>query len=331
MNKFLLIVSSFLIIIFSGCSTKKVYEPVYVDADWSHYGDSNNEIIDVGSNVAHLEDGTVLAKDGIVDININEQERVISDSNGWIISSKIDGNLTISNIQNPDNIILFELKKTIASASVKDDILAVLFADSEMALYNINTKALILKEQGSKSLAVDSRIATPHFMNNLVLFSTLDGKVVIINTEKKKKLRTIIVSSEDNFNNIIYFNVIDNKIIAATGTKILSLASKEIRVKYEIRDMVYDQENIFISTKQGEVISLTPDMQVNAKIKFPFAHFLGMISYEDKLYLLEKEGYLIVLEKDLYDYTVHEVDIEDGYIFVGDKTFYIADEYISVD
>ena len=331
MSKFLLPFSLFLIILFSGCSTKKVFEPQYIDDDWSHYGDRDQEIIDVGSNVALLEDGTVLAKDGIVDINIDHSQRVISDSDGWIISSKIDGNLTITNIQNPTNSVLFELKKTIASASVKENILAVLFADSEMALYDINTKALILKEQGSKSLAVDSRIATPHFMNNLVLFSTLDGKVVIINTQKKKKLRTIIVSTEDNFNNIIYFNVIDNKIIAATSTKILSLASKEIRVKYEIRDIVYDDENIFITTKQGEVISLTPDMQVNAKIKFPFAHFLGLISHNDKLYLLEKEGYLIELEKDLYDYSVHEVDIEDGYIFVGDKTFYVHDEYISVD
>jgi len=320
-----------LVFLFSGCSTKKVYEPQFVDEDWSHYGDREQKIIDVGSNVALLEDGTVLAKDGIVDIKVDSSQRVIADSNGWIISSKIDGNLTISNIQNPENRTIFELKKTIASASIRDNMLAVLFADSEMALYDINTKALILKEQGSKSLAVDSRIVTPHFMNNLVLFSTLDGKVVIINIDKKKKLRTIIVSTEDNFNNIIYFNVIDNKIIAATSTKLLSLASKEIRVKYEIRDMVYDNENIFITTKQGEVISLTPDMQVNAKIKFPFAHFLGLISHKDKLYLLEKEGYLIELEKDLYDYRVHEVDIEDGYIFVGDKTFYVADEYISVE
>ena len=26
-----------------------------------------------------------------------------------------------------------------------------------------------------------------------------------------------------------------------------------------------------------------------------------------------------------------EVDVEDGYIFIDDKTFYIADEYISVE
>ena len=308
-----------------------MYEPQYVDEDWSHYGNRDITIVDIGSNAALLEDGTVLAKDGVINVEVDASSRLLSDSDGWIISAQIDGNLTLSNIQDPTNKINFELKKTIASASVNENMLAVLFADSEMALYDINTKELILKEQGTKSLAVDSRIATPHFMKNLVLFSTLDGKVVIINIEKKKKLRTIIVATEDNFNNVIYFNVIDNKIIAATGTKILSLASKEIRVKYEIRDMIYDVKDIYITTKQGEVISLTPDMQVNAKIKFPFAHFMGLISHKDKLYLLEKEGYLIELEKDLYDYSVHEVDIEDGFIFVGDKNFYIADEYISVE
>jgi len=308
-----------------------VYEPQYVDEDWSHYGNRDITIVHIGSNAALLEDGTVLAKDGVINVEVDASSRLLSDSDGWIISAQIDGNLTLSNIQDPTNKINFELKKTIASASVNENMLAVLFADSEMALYDINTKELILKEQGTKSLAVDSRIATPHFMKSLVLFSTLDGKVVIINIEKKKKLRTIIVATEDNFNNVIYFNVIDNKIIAATGTKILSLASKEIRVKYEIRDMIYDVKDICITTKQGEVISLTPDMQVNAKIKFPFAHFMGLISHKDKLYLLEKEGYLIELSKDLLEYNIYEVDIEDGFIFVGDKNFYIADEYISVE
>ncbi len=330
MNKLLASIGISALIIFSGCSTKEVFEPKIIDEDWSHYGDANQTIIDVGSNAALLEDRTILSKEGFINLKISQKERVLSSSDGWIISATIDGNLNLISINDSSKEIFFELKKTIASASVKDETLAVLFADNEMALYNITTKELILKEKGSKSLAVDSRIATPHFMNDLVLFSTLDGKVVIINTTAKKKLRSIIVSSTDTFNNIIYFNVIDEKIIAATGTKILSLSSKEIRAKYEIRDILYDNKNIYLTTKQGEVISLTSNLDVNAKIKFPFAHFLSFISYEDKLYLLEKEGYMIVLDKDMVTFTVHEVDIEDGYVFVNGKTFYVADEYISV-
>jgi len=109
------------------------------------------------------------------------------------------------------------------------------------------------------------------------------------------------------------------------------LSQKEIREKYETRNLVYDDKTIYIATKDGRVLSLTPDLREIAKLKFPFAHFLGMIMHNDKLFILEKEGYLIVVDKDLKKYSIHEVDVDDGYVFVGDTKFYIADEFISVE
>ncbi len=330
MKKYILFASLFALL-FSACSTKEVYEPKQVAEDWSKYESSDETIIDKSINIALLDNSKVLVKDGILDVKVQESHRVISHSDGWVISASMDGELLLTSVEDSNTTESFELKKTIASASVNGDTLAVLFADNEISLYSVSSKKVLFKEQGGKSLAVDARIVNPHFMNDLVLFSTLDGKVIIVNVKLKKKLRTVIVSSEDHFNNIIYFNVIDNKIIAATGYKILSLSDKDVRVKYEIRDIVNDDKEMFITTKQGEVISLTSDLQVNAKIKFPFAHFLGMISNGDKLYILEKEGYMIVLDKDMKNYSVHEVDIADGFIFIADKVFYVSDEKISVE
>jgi hypothetical protein len=331
LNKILLASSALFIILFGGCSSKEVYKPLYVDKDWSKYGSIDKEIVDVGSDLAVLEDLTLLGKTGPVDVKIDESNRILGNSDGWILSSNMDGLVTLQNIHNKDKVEKFELKKTVAAASVSGDILAVLFASNDMALYSIRSKELLFKEQGGKSLTADYRITNPYFMKELVLFATLDGKVVIINTELKKKLRTVLVSAEDHFNNIIFFNVIDNKIVAATGSKMFSLSQKEVRVNFEPRDVIFEEKVLYITTKQGEVIALTPDLQIVSKIKFPFAHFLGMISHGDKLYLLEKEGYLIALDKDMYDYSVHEVDIEDGFVFAGEKAFYTGDEYISVE
>ena len=319
-----------MVLFFSACSTKEVFKPTVVGDDWSKYGEIDENIIDTSLNVALLEDGRVLTNDGVIDVNVNEKDRAISYSDGWIISASLDGNMTLTSVNDKSLTQNFALKKTVAGASVKDDMLAVLFADNELALYFISTKELFFKEQGSQSLAVNTKIVNPHFLKDLVIFSTLDGKIVIVNSKLKKKLRTVIVSAEDNFNNVIYFNMVDNKIIAATGYKILSMSDKEIRAQYEIRNIVYDGKNIFVATKQGEVVSLTPNLEVNAKIKFPFAHFLGMISDEDKLYILERAGYVIVLDKNMVDYTVHEADVSDGFIFVGDKEFYINDEKILI-
>lgn len=319
------------IFLFVGCSSKKVFEPKIVKDEWEFYGTSEEKIVDISSDVAMLESRKVLLKDKLIDTTIEESYRLLGNSDGWILSSTIDGQLIIDFIEDKSMRKKFNLKKTIAGASIKDDILAVLFADNEMALYSVSKESLLVKIQGKSPVVVDSRIVNPYFMKDLVLFLTLDGKIVIVNSKLKKKLRTTIVSSEDNFNNIIYFNVVDNRLIAATGSKLLSMAEKEIRVSYEIRNIVYSGKDIFITTKQGEIISLTPDLQVNTKVKFPFAHFLGLIIHKDKVYALEKEGYLIELSKDLQQYSIYEVDIEDGYIFAANNIFYIDDEYISLE
>ena len=329
MKKYIIFFSLF-VLLFSACSTKKVFEPKNVKDDWSKYSSIDESIVDTSLNVALLEDGSVLTKDGIVKANIKEDDRVISYSDGWIVSSSLDGNMTLTSADDTTLKENFSLKKTIAAASVKDDTLAVLFADNEIALYSISTKKVFFKDQGSESLAVNTKIVNPYFLNDLVVFSTLDGKIIIVNAKRKKKLRTVIVSAEDNFNNVVYFKMIKNKIVAATGYKILSMSDKEVRAKYEARNIVYDGKNIYIATKQGEVVSLTDNLELNAKIKFPFAHFLGMISKKDKLYILEKEGYMIVLNKNMKDYTVYDADVEDGYIFTTDSAFYNNDEKIIV-
>ena len=321
MKKYI-ILSSFFIVLFTACSTKEVYTPKLLGDDWNKLEAYDQEILDTSSNVALLEDNKIITKTGIIDYDLNASYRLISQSDGWIISSSIDGDLILTAQDDQKKREIFKLKKTIASASVHGDDLAVLFADNEMAIYDIQSKAVLFKEQGSKYLAADSRIVNPYFLRDLVLFATLDGKVVIVNKKQKKKLRTVIASSEDAFNNILSLNVIENKIIAATTYKILSMSKKEVRAKYEVRNIAYDEKNVYVATKQGEVLSLNPSLEVNFKVKFPFAHFYGMISNGDKLYVLEKEGYIIVLDKDSFAYSVHEVDFDDGFIFTSEKIFY---------
>lgn len=331
MKKLLLLLSASISIVFFGCSSKKVFEPKDVEDSWAYYGSAKSKIIDVASDSALLESREVLLRDRLLDVKIDESYRLLGSSDGWVLSSTIDGQLKIDYIADKTLTKSFNLKKTIAAAAIQDDVLAVLFANNDMALYSISKNSLLVQVQGTPSIAVDSRIVNPYFMNDLVLFLTLDGKIVIVNSESKKKLRTTIVSTEDNFNNVIYFNVVDNKLITATSTKVLSMSDKEIRVSYEVRDIASLEKEIFITTKEGEVISLTPDLQLIAKIKFPFAHFLGLIIHNEKLYILEKQGYLIEVSRDLQTHTIYEVDIDDGFVFEADKLFYVKDEYISLE
>jgi len=326
----LLLNTTLALAVFSGCSTKEYYEPKVDTYDWDSGGTLKSSIVDRNYDGAVLENGEIITKKGISSVTLPQDYRFVSQSGGWIIASKINGDLLLIDENIPKLQEKFELKKTIAGASVQDDMLAVLFANNEKALYSIQSKELIFKEQGNPPSAVDSNIVNPYFLNELVLFLTLDGKIDIISSESKKLLRSMIVSSEDHFNNVIYFNVINNNMFAATSYRLLSLGDKEMRQSYELRDIIFNDEGVWLSTKQGEIYSLTPSLQLKAKKKFPFAHFLGMIVAKEKIYLLEKQGFLIEIDKDLKDYKVYEVEIEDGYVFVSDKSFYFDDTYIDI-
>ena len=136
---------------FSACSTKKVYEPIQIDEEWSKYESSDETIVDKSINIALLDNSKVLVKDGILDVKIKESHRAISHSDGWVISASIDGELQLTSVKDSNVTEVLELKKTIASASVNGDTLAVLFADNEIALYSIASKKVLFKELGGKS------------------------------------------------------------------------------------------------------------------------------------------------------------------------------------
>lgn len=319
------------LVIFSGCSNKEYFEPEAVKGDWKKSAFLNERIVTATAEGAVLENGQILTKEGVQEYRLPEGYSYIGQSEGWVIAAKVDGELLLQSIDDKNRKIIFELKKTVAAATVKGDKMAVLFATNEMALYTLSTQELVFRESGNAPVAVDTRIVNPYFLNELVLYLTLDGKIVIINSETKQVLRSMLVSSEEFFNNIIYFNVIDNVMVAATGYRLFSLSEKERREKYEMRDVIFSEEGIWITTKEGEVVALTPSLQLKAKRKYPFAHFLGMILTKDKLYLLERQGFIIELSKDLTESNVYELNIDDGFVYVGNKAFYVNDVVYPVE
>ncbi len=319
------------LVVFSGCGTKKVFQPQSdkIVGSWPEQSELNSSLFDVSANAALLKDGTILSHDALLGLHVStKNERLVAADKEWIVTTQIDGNTTLISRNDFTKKEFFDLKKTVAAASVQDDILAVVFASNELALYSVKTKEILFHSEGNTPLAVDAKIVNPYFLDDLVLFLTLDGKIVIVNAKEKKILRSLIISSAEKFNNVIAFNVAGDNLIAATATEILSLADKDLRAAYEIRNMVYDKKDeIYIATKQGEIFNLTTTLQLKSKAKFPFAHFLGMITADDKIYILEKEGYIIALEKDLKSYKVYKANIDsDGYVYVGDKAFYVNDE-----
>ncbi len=159
----------------SGCGSKKYYSPEMTHGDRDNCGDVDGEIVDALLDGVLLDDGRVIGKTGVLVPTVSEGMRFIGQSGGWLISGDINGTVLLQSTDS-NRTETFRLKKTVAAASVRNDTLAVLFASNEMALYSLDTKALLYKERASQPVAVDSRIINPAFLNELVLFLTLDGK-----------------------------------------------------------------------------------------------------------------------------------------------------------
>lgn len=319
------------VLLLSGCSHKEVYKPEDIKGEWRNAGRLSASIVQSTESAALLDNGRLLTKSGEKNVKIPEEYRLLNADDTWIVTQSPEKNLVLFSSEGKGDPLTLELKREVAAASVQNDTVAILFANNEMALYSLENKKLTFKESANAPVAVDSRIANPYFLKELVLFLTLDGKIVIVNSETKQVLRSVIINSEEYFNNVIYMNVIDNNLVASTGNGVLALSQKESREKYEIRNIVYASDGIWLTTKQGEIIALTPNLQFKAKKKFPFAHFVGLSVQNDRVYALEQEGYMIAITKNLLAYDVYDVDMDsDNKIFLGDGRFYFDDRYINI-
>jgi hypothetical protein len=313
-----------------GCSHKEVYKPEKVKGEWRNAGRLSASIEQISQSAAVLDNGNILTKEGEKAFKISNKNRLINLSGGWVITQNSDNNLELFPEEGSGERVILDLNRTVAAASIQDDTAAILFANNEIALYSLSAKKIIFKESSNAPTAIDARIANPYFLKDLALFLGLDGKIVIVNIANKQVLRSIIVGSEEYFNNITYLNVIDNNMIASTGNTILALSDKEQREKYEVRDIAYTKEGVWLTTKQGEIIALSPTLQYKGKQKFPFAHFVAISVQNDRIYVLEQEGYMIALTKDLFSYDVYDVDMKHDPVFVGKDRFYFDDRYISI-
>lgn len=319
------------ILLLTGCSHKEVYKPDNVKGEWRTAGRLSSSIAQTGQSAALLENGHLLTVNGEKNIKLPKNYRLINADNTWIITESPEGNMVLFPEDGTDAKVTFDFKRDIAAASIQEDVVAVLFANNEMALYSLESKKLLFKESANAPIAVDARIANPYFLKELVLFLTLDGKIVIVNSDTKQLLRSVVVNSDEYFNNVTYMNIIDNNLVASTGNGVLALSQKEAREKYEIRNIAYTTEGIWLTTKQGEVVALSPTLQFKAKKKFPFAHFVGLSVQNDRVYALEQEGYMIALTKNLLAYDVYDIDMDaKNKIFLGDGRFYFDDRYINI-
>ncbi len=204
--------------------------------------------------------------------------------------------------------IVIPLETFALSASVKGNLLAVVLADNSANLYDITSQKLLFSEKGSPSTTINSLMAMPIFMDTVVVFPMLDGRLLVVDYVhgNPTPIRNIVISSDKFFNNITYLIVDGNNMIASTGKRILSVVSgQEFNYDGDIVDLLYDKGTLYVLTLDGQILQMDKSLRELSSVKLPFASLNTIVLNHNKLYSLEKRGY--VIEVDLNDFDSYNV------------------------
>ncbi len=310
--------------IFSGCSSKKYFEPKETSSFDSQSTYVSSEIVSINKDGATLEDLRVINKSGISSYYLPKGYSFLNAVDTHIISSDKMGNLLLNK-----KIINFD--QNVVAASVRKNLLSLIFDNNTIAIYDISTNKFKIKEKLEASILNDTRIANPIFLDNTVIFPTLNGKIILVSTETNKNIKTINVDPSNDINNIIFLQTISDTMIVATQNKILSISDDAFNMKdYEINDIIAAEGYLYISTLDGKLIKLSLDLEEIASRKFKFAKIYSL-AFGTSLYALESQGYLIKLDSDLIKTKVYDFDFDktSKTLCIGD-TLYLKDEYIKL-
>jgi len=314
----ILLLSSVAILALYGCSSKEYYTPQTIHPKTAV--GSTADIVYFSRDGATLSSGLTLTSTDQFNLKLNDGYRFINRvENKVVVADKRGGCKVI--IDGKEQKVNFP--KALVAGTIIGDALVYLLQDNNFGIYNLSTKSIVYNNKGEKVYSIDTRIANPLQVDNLVVIPLLDGKLVVLDLRTLKVSKEIYVSTESSLNNIIFLKRFKKSLIAATPHKVISVSNQgKKEFDREVSEVLIDDDSVFVFSKDGRVSKLDESMVVQAEKKFKFAHFSTSALYKDKIYALDKQGYLIVSNKNFTKDSTYEFSEVEGYSFVSGKYLY---------
>ena len=314
-----------LLFLASGCSSKQTYSAQKIDSRIT--GSSCAHVVALTANGATLSDGTYVYKNktgkvpkGYQFLNYNQKP----------IFADLKGNVKVGEQK-------IALDDRVLSASLEGDLLAFITKSNRFGLFDLENDAIIFQDIGSSVKTINMRVAAPLKVDDLYIFPTLDGQLIVVSNNQI--VRQIRVSTQTDFNNVIYLDVLQNSLIAATSHEVISLGGQSLeRKRVSVADIVQDGQSIYIFSKNGTLYKTDPRLLIEDEQQFQFANFTVATAVDDTIYVVEKNGHLLQFDKEdrvsvkrlgkTITYESHPQVGQfkpfkiDRFSFITDKTFY---------
>ncbi|PIF03816.1 MAG: hypothetical protein CSA86_04750 [Arcobacter sp.] len=312
------------LVIFTGCSSKQYFEPETTHKFKQKDFDLESSIIHLNSDGATLENHNFISSKGIIP-NKKANFKFLNFVDNTIISS----NNAKINLKSDDMDQSFSFEKDIISASKYKNLLAFSSIDNSITLFNIETKKVLFKEYLSPSLINNTKIANPIFLNTVVLYPTLDGKIVIVDLQKNAIVKTINIDPKSDVNNIIFLKEINDILIAATSEKLFTFENGKVNLKdIDVQDIIVHKNNIYIATLDGQISKYDFSLNKISSKKFKFAK-IEALAFGTYLYALESQEFLIRISEDFKDVKIFNFSFDnEEKVIAIENTIYFEDKYI---
>lgn len=234
---------------------------------------------------------------------------VLADDFGNVTLLKNLGNDNLS-YQKESTEKIYENKffGAIILASLNDDTLALVGADNTLYAVNLNNKETIFEYKQGMSLGQVSKLANPIFMDNYIIYPTLDAKAVFFDKNLGQITQNTPIGYEQFFNNILLLKNINSSLFVVSTTKILSLSDNNLsNIDINAKNALVHNGYIYVVTDDARLIKFDKKLQEISSVKFEFARINDMIFVDDKLYLLENNGYLINTDENFNNIKIDKI------------------------
>lgn len=322
MRHYFLFISVF-VLAFTGCSSKKYYEPEQSYSAPATSGSYGSTIVDISRNGATLDNRKYIGKSGVSNYSLEEGYRFLNESQAYVLVGNSEGMLKLIDKKRGKTSVSIPLQIPVVSASVSNGVIAYILNNNAFGIYRIKESAKVIENRSGNTFAIDTRAASPMFLDNLVVMPMLDGKLVVLNIHDPENAKIVYLSSENAFNNVVYLSRVGNTLVAATPKKLLTIGEAgENEYRANISEITVSNSSIYLFSKEGEVVKLGLGLKPVAKEKFKFAHFSVATAFGGKVYALDQQGYLVVLSEDLGKHKVYDLGSVDSPVFMTGSKLY---------
>ena len=306
-----------LLLLLVGCSNKKYYSPKEVFSASFAISPLNEKVVNLSREGTTLASGKYLSSKGLSNFSLKNGFRFLNENEKYVLATNPKGMLKVIDKETHQTFQTITLKIPVVSATIKDSMIAYVLNNNSFGLYDIASKEKLMQSRSGKIYAIDTRSASPMFIDNIAVFPMLDGKIIIVNSQNTNSSRVVYISSSKVFNNVIFLSRIGDIMVASTSSQIITLGGAGKKsFKANISEVVVDKEKLYLFTKEGEVKRLSSTLEVLASKKYKFVHYSVATAFDNKLYALDQQGTLIVMNdalKKTKNYDLGKVD-EPAYI-----------------